>query len=127
MKKKVTKEVIPVYEIIHTTYQCEGCGAETKVPNSIIKCEICDKEICPKCNRYLDVVKDELTYKDDEGDLYLKSDIDPYFNPYTKVCQECYDKLQSKSDTYKVYLRHIIDEFNENLDKLNDKYIKGEL
>lgn len=127
MKKIVTKEVIPVYEITHTTYQCEGCGTETKVPNSIIKCEICDKEICPKCNRYLDVVKDELTYKDDEGDLYLKSDIDPYFNTYTKVCQECYNKLQSKSDTYKVYLRHIIDEFNENLNKLNDKYMKGEL
>lgn len=126
MKKIVTKKLVPAYEITHITYQCEGCGAESEFFGSITKCEVCGKEICPKCFRYLDAIKDELTYRDGE-DLYLKSDIDPNFNTYTKVCPECYDKLQGKSDTYEVCLKQIIDEFNEKLDKLNDKYIKGEL
>ena len=106
MKKKVTK-----VEIEQIMYRCEICG----------------KEICPKCCTYLDIVKDELIYEGE--DLYLRSDSDDNenFNPYIKVCPECRDKLQSKSDTYKVYLKHIIDEFNVNLNKLNDKYMKGEL
>lgn len=125
MKKKVVKKIVPAYEMTHTTYQCEGCGAELEFEGSIRECEICGKEICPRCCTYLDIVKDELIYEGE--DLYLRSDSNENFNPYTKVCQECYDKLQNKSNTYKVYLRHIIDEFNENLNKLNDKYMKGEL
>ena len=125
MKKKTIKKIVPAYEMTHTTYQCEGCGAELEFEGSIRECEICGKEICPKCCTYLDIVKDELIYEGE--DLYLRSDSDESFNPYIKVCRECYNKLQSKSDTYKVYLRHIIDEFNENLNKLNDKYMKGEL
>lgn len=125
MKKKTIKKIVPAYEMTHTTYQCEGCNTELIYEGSIRECEICGKEICPNCCTYLDIVKDELIYEGE--DLYLRSESNESFNPYTKVCQECYDKLQSKSDTYKVYLRHIIDEFNENLNKLNDKYIKGEL
>lgn len=121
MKKKVVK-----VETEQIVYQCEGCGAELEFEGSIRECEICGKEICPKCSRYLDIVKDELIYEGE--DLYLRSsDNNENFNPYIKVCPECHDKLQSKSDTYKVYLRHIIDEFNINLYKLNDKYMKGEL
>ena len=126
MKKKVIKKVVPAYEMTHTTYQCEGCNAELEFEGSIRECEICGKEICPKCCTYLDIVKDELIYEGE--DLYLRSsDDNESFNSYIKVCPECYDKLQSKSNTYKVYLKHIIDEFNENLNKLNDKYMKGEL
>lgn len=125
MKKKVIKKLVPAYEMTHTTYQCEGCGAELEFEGSIRECEICGKEICLKCFKDLDMVKDELIYEGE--DLYLRSDSNENFNLYIKVCQECYDKLQSKSDTYKVYLRRIIDEFNENLNKLNDKYMKGEL
>ena len=125
MKKKTIKKIVPAYEMTHTTYQCEGCGAELEFEGSIRECEICGKEVCPKCSTYLDMVKDELIYEGE--DFYLRSDSDKSFNTYIKVCRECYDKLQSKSDTYKVYLRHIIDEFNENLYKLNDKYMKGEL
>lgn len=127
MKKKTIKKIVPAYEMTHTTYQCEGCGAELEFESSIRECEICGKEICPKCCTYLDIVKDELIYEGE--DLYLRSDSDDNedFNPYIKVCRECRDKLQRKSDTYKVYLKHIIDEFNINLYKLNDKYIKGEL
>lgn len=125
MKKKTIKKIVPAYEMTHTTYQCEGCGAELEFEGSIRECELCGKEVCPKCCTYLDIVKDELIYEGE--DLYLRSESNENFNPYTKVCQECYDKLQSKNNTYKVYLRHIIDEFNENLNKLNDKYMKGEL
>ena len=125
MKKIVTKKLVPAYEITHITYQCEGCGAESEFFGSIGKCGICGKEICPKCFKYLDIVKDELIYED--GDLYLRSDHDREFYTYTKVCQECHDKLQGKSDTYKTYLKQIIDKFNDNLYELNDKYIKGEL
>lgn len=125
MKKKTIKKIVPAYEMTHTTYQCEGCGAELEFEGSIRKCSICGKEICPKCFKDLDMVKDELIYEDE--DFYLRSEHDREFYTYTKVCQECYDKLQNKSDTYKVYLRHIIDEFNINLYKLNDKYMKGEL
>lgn len=125
MKKKTIKKIVPAYEMTHTTYQCEGCNAELEFEGSIRECEICGKEVCPKCCTYLDIVKDELIYEGE--DLYLRSESNENFNPYTKVCQECYDKLQSKSDTYKVYLKHIIDEFNENLNKLNDKYMRGEL
>lgn len=125
MKKKTIKKIVPAYEMTHTPYQCEGCGAELEFEMSIAKCRICGKEICSKCFKYLDVVKDELIYEDE--DLYLRSDSDKYFNTYTEVCQECYDRLHSKSDTYKTYLRYIIDRFNDNLHKLNDKYINGEL
>lgn len=125
MKKKVIKKLVPAYEMTHTTYQCEGCGAELEFEGSIRECEICGKEICLKCFKDLDMVKDELIYEGE--DLYLRSNSDESFKTYIKVCPECRDKLQSKSDTYKVYLRHIIDEFNENLNKLNDKYMKGEL
>ena len=125
MKKKTIKKIVPAYEMTHTTYQCEGCNAELEFEGSIRECEICGKEICPNCFKDLDMVKDELIYEGE--DFYLRSDSDESFKTYIKVCPECYNKLQSKSDTYEVYLRHIIDEFNENLNKLNDKYMKGEL
>ena len=125
MKKKVIKKIVPAYEMTHTTYQCEGCGAELEFEGSIRECEICGKEVCPKCSTYLDIVKDELIYEGEDN--YLRSNSDESFKTYIKVCPECHNKLQSKSNTYKVYLKHIIDEFNINLYKLNDKYIKGEL
>ena len=98
MKKKTIKKIVPAYEMTHTTYQCEGCGAELEFEGSIRECEICGKEVCPKCCTYLDIVKDELIYEGE--DLYLRSDSNENFNPYTKYAKNA-------MTNYKIKVTHI--------------------
>lgn len=44
-----------------------------------------------------------------------------------KFDKDCYEKLMAKSNVYGKCVQHFVDEFNENLAKLNDKYLNGEL
>ena len=126
MKKKVIKKIVPAYEMTHTTYQCEGCGAELEFEGSIRECEICGKEICPNCRKICYIAKNVLYF-----DLSSKSFI--LVNDYhddgeaVKLCEDCYKKIIVKSNVYEKCIQHFVDEFNENLNKLNDKYMKGEL
>lgn len=128
MKKKVIKKIVPAYEMTHTTYQCEGCGAELEFEGSIRECEICGKEICPNCRKVIRYTNETLSYTpQSDGYLSLSSDEDDYVDNSMKVCTDCYEKLIAKSNVYEKCVQHFVDEFNENLNKLNDKYMKGEL
>lgn len=118
MKKKTIK---------CTVYQCESCNTKLDFPSSITNCRICGKEVCANCKRYLSIIQDRLLYT--KEDLQLKSNtggILKFYEVY-EVCKDCYEKLMTKSDVYEECVQHFVDEFNENIDKLNDKYIKGEL
>ena len=126
MKKKTIK-IVPAYEMTHTVYQCEGCNAELEFEGSVRECEMCGKEICPECRKVINTVEDTLLYSSSDGYLSLDSNETSYNGGLTTVCKDCYKKLITKSNVYKKCVQDFVDEFNENLTKLNDKYLNGEL
>lgn len=126
MKKKTIKKIVPAYEMTHTTYQCEGCGAELEFEGSIRECEICGKEICPKCRKICYIAKNVLYFDISSKSFILVNDYHDD-GEAVKLCKDCYKKLIAKKNVYEKCVQHFVDEFNENLNKLNDKYMKGEL
>lgn len=127
MKKKVIKKLVPAYEMTHITYECEGCGAELEFEGSVKNCSICGKEVCLKCKKAIRVTNEILRYSPLDNYLSLSSEDGSYSGNLIAVCKDCYAKLMAKSNVYEEHVQHFVDEFNENLNKLNDKYIKGEL
>lgn len=127
MKKKTIKKIIPAYEMTHTTYQCEGCNAELEFEGSIKNCRICGKEVCMHCRKVVSIVDDALSYSSVDNYLSLSSEEGRYKGNLITVCKDCYEKLITKSNVYEKCIQHFVDEFNENLAKLNGKYLNGEL
>lgn len=128
MKKKTVKKIVPAKEISCTVYQCEGCGAELEFEGSVRKCEICGKEVCPECKKVTHYTNETLLYTpQSNGYLSLSSDEDGYCDNLITVCKDCYEKLIAKRNVYEKCVQHFVDEFNENLIKLNDKYLEGKL
>ena len=127
MKKKTIKKIVPAKEISYTVYQCESCNTELEFPSSTRNCRICGKEVCMHCRKVINTVDDTLLYSPSNGCLSLSYDEKSYNGGLITVCKDCYEKLIAKSNVYEKCVQHFIDEFNENLAKLNDKYLKGEL
>lgn len=123
MKKKVVK-----VETEQIVYQCEGCGAELEFESSVRECGICGKEVCPHCKKMISYTNETLLYTPQSNDyLNLSSDEDGYCDNLITVCKDCYEKLIAKRNVYEKCVQHFVDEFNENLTKLNDKYLEGKL
>lgn len=129
MKKKVIKKTVPAYEMTCTVYQCEGCNTESEFLGSIRNCRICGKEVCANCKKAIRIVNETVLYTpQSDGYLGLSSEEDEdYCDNLITVCKDCYKKLMAKNNVYEKCVQHFVDEFNENLAKLNDKYLKGEL
>ena len=127
MKKKTIKKIVPAKEISYTVYQCEGCNTELDFPSSTRNCRICGKEVCMHCRKVVNIVDDALSYSSVDNYLSLSSEEESYNGNLITVCKDCYEKLIAKSNVYEKCVQHFVDEFNENLAKLNDKYLKGEL
>lgn len=127
MKKKTIKKIVPAKEISYTVYQCEGCNTELDFPSCVRNCKICGKEVCMHCRKVINIVDDVLSYSSSNGYLSLDSDKTSYNGGLITVCKDCYAKLMARRGAYEKCVQHFIDEFNENLAKLNDKYLKGEL
>ena len=125
MKKKTIKKIVPAYEMTHTTYQCEGCGAELEFEGSIRECEICGKEVCPNCRKICYIAKNVLYF-----DLSSKSFI--LVNDYhddgeaVKLCEDCYNKIKVNEKDYAAKIQELVNDFNKNLEQLSNMYLKGE-
>lgn len=126
MKKKIIKRIMSAKEIEDTVYVCESCGAELNFPQSIGSCELCGKEVCAKCKTYASVLKDRLQF--DENSTLLKTDSEDdratFEDVSTQACIDCAKQSWTKYDAYVKCVQALVNNFNENLDKLNDKYFK---
>ena len=126
---KIEKEavVIPEKIIEQEVYVCETCGTKRNTNQTFRKCEVCGKEICYDCtsHTYLydapllteDNIEIRLIGSDDYGTVGLDS---PHF-----LCKDCASKLKIRNYTKNIEL--LVDQFNNSLVELNNKYLKGEL
>lgn len=128
MRIEKEKVVIPEKIIEQEVYICETCGTKRNTNQTFRKCEVCGKEICYDCtsHTYLydaplltedNMFEIRLIGSDDYGTIGLDS---PHF-----LCKDCASKLKIKDYTNNIRL--LIDNFNNTLSALNQKYIKGEL
>ena len=129
MKKKTIRRMTSTKEIEDTVYVCEGCGAELDFPQSIGSCELCGKEICAKCRAYAGVLKDRLQFEENSTLLMTDSDDDraTFEDVSTQACRGCAKQSWARYDAYVKCVQALVNSFNENLDKLNDKYFKNKL
>lgn len=127
MRIEKEKVIIPEKIIEQEVYICETCGAKRNTNQTFRKCEVCGKEICYDCtsHTYLydapllteDNIEIRLIGSDDYGTVGLDS---PHF-----LCKDCASKLKIRNYTKNIEL--LVDQFNNSLVELNDKYLKGEL
>ena len=127
MRIEKEKVIIPEKIIEQEVYICETCGAKRNTNQTFRKCEVCGKEICYDCtsHTYLydapllteDNIEIRLIGSDDYGTVGLVS---PHF-----LCKDCASKLKIRNYTKNIEL--LVDQFNNSLVELNNKYIKGEL
>lgn len=121
------KVVIPEKVVEQEVYICEICGTKHNKNQAFLKCEVCGKEICHNCAHYeyiyeaplftVDAIGLHLIGAGEYGTVGLDT---PHF-----LCKDCASKLNIKNYTENIKL--LVDNFNNSLSELNQKYIKGEL
>lgn len=127
IKKKTT--TIPEQTIEKEVYICETCGEEHDKNYRICKCEVCGKEICWNCRNRQDLFETPLLNFFSRGNELKSIGSDDYgtveMDDSHYLCKDCASNLDINS--YKNNMTLLVDQFNNSLSELNQKYIKGEL
>jgi hypothetical protein len=50
-------------EVTYTKYECDNCGSQYDMPEDILTCEHCKKEVCEACSSTVWSAEDDLWFE----------------------------------------------------------------